>query len=63
MENYNPLIIGGGPAGITTANQQSENKIKNTTIEQEKQVEGLCKTLEAFRHMLGEDIDLWSVDA
>src|SRR3974390_3194297 len=55
MENYHPLIIGGGPAGITAAHSLSQHKINNTTIEQDKQVGGLCKTVEyrGFRCDIG----------
>jgi protoporphyrinogen oxidase len=55
MSSFRPVIIGGGPAGISAATTLVEQKIPCLLIEKDKQVGGLCKTVEykGFRCDIG----------
>jgi protoporphyrinogen oxidase len=55
MLSLRPVIIGAGPAGISAANTLVEEKIPCLLLEKDKQVGGLCKTVEykGFRCDIG----------
>ncbi|MFA5110589.1 MAG: NAD(P)-binding protein, partial [Desulfobaccales bacterium] len=55
MATSRPVIIGGGPAGISAANTLAEQQIPCVLIEKDKQMGGLCKTVEykGFRCDIG----------
>ena len=50
-----PVIVGGGPAGISAAKALAEHRIPSLILEKDKQVGGLCKTVEyrGFRCDIG----------
>lgn len=55
MSDLRPVIIGGGPAGISTAQALTERKIPCLLLEKDRQMGGLCKTVEykGFRCDIG----------
>jgi protoporphyrinogen oxidase len=55
MSSMSPVIIGGGPAGISAANTLVDQKIPCLLLEKDKQIGGLCKTVEykGFRCDIG----------
>jgi protoporphyrinogen oxidase len=55
MSSLQPVIIGGGPAGISAAITLVDQKIPCLLIEKDKQLGGLCKTVEykGFRCDIG----------
>lgn len=55
MAEMKPVIIGGGPAGISAAQALIERKIPCVLLEKDKQMGGLCKTVEykGFRCDIG----------
>ena len=46
MTSLRPVIIGGGPAGISAASTLVDQKIPCLLLEKDKQMGGLCKTVE-----------------
>jgi protoporphyrinogen oxidase len=46
MPSMQPVIIGGGPAGISAAHTLVDRKIPCLLLEKDMQIGGLCKTLE-----------------
>jgi len=55
MSSFRPVIIGGGPAGISAASTMVDRKIPCLLLEKDKQMGGLCKTVEhkGFRCDIG----------
>lgn len=55
MSSFQPVIIGGGPAGISAASTLVDRKIPCLLIEKDRQIGGLCKTVEhkGFRCDIG----------
>ena len=55
MTSLRPVIIGGGPAGISAASTLVDQKIPCLLLEKDKQMGGLCKTVEykGFRCDIG----------
>lgn len=55
MSKFEPLVIGAGPAGLAAAFTLGERQIPSLIIEKDKQVGGLCKTVEyqGFRCDIG----------
>lgn len=55
MSDLRPVIIGGGPAGISAAQTLIERKIPCLLMEKDRQMGGLCKTVEykGFRCDIG----------
>ncbi|MFA4903034.1 MAG: NAD(P)/FAD-dependent oxidoreductase [Desulfobaccales bacterium] len=55
MSSLYPVIIGGGPAGISAATTLAERKIPCLLLEKDKQMGGLCKTVtyKGFRCDIG----------
>ena len=55
MSSVRPVIIGGGPAGIAAASTLGNQNIPCLLIEKDKQMGGLCKTVEykGFRCDIG----------
>jgi protoporphyrinogen oxidase len=52
---YRPVILGGGPAGISAAKVLADQHIPSLILEKDRQVGGLCKTVEhrGFRCDIG----------
>ena len=46
MSSFKPVVIGGGPAGISAAMALAEQNISSLIMEKDRQVGGLCKTVE-----------------
>ncbi|MDI6855103.1 MAG: NAD(P)/FAD-dependent oxidoreductase [Deltaproteobacteria bacterium] len=55
MADFLPVVIGGGPAGITVAHALSEKQVPSVVLEKDKQIGGLCKTVQynGFRCDIG----------
>jgi protoporphyrinogen oxidase len=55
MSTFRPVILGGGPAGISAAKALAEARIPSLILEKDRQVGGLCKTVEhrGFRCDIG----------
>jgi protoporphyrinogen oxidase len=55
MSELKPVIIGGGPAGISAAHALVERKLPCLLLEKDRQMGGLCKTVEykGFRCDIG----------
>ena len=55
MSPERPVIVGGGPAGISAAKALAEHQIPSLILEKDQQVGGLCKTVEyrGFRCDIG----------
>jgi protoporphyrinogen oxidase len=55
MLGFEPIIIGGGPAGLAAAHALGERGIPGLILEKDTQVGGLCKTVNylGFRCDLG----------
>jgi protoporphyrinogen oxidase len=55
MESFKPVILGGGPAGISAAEALAERNITSLILEKDRQVGGLCKTVKyrGFRFDIG----------
>ena len=55
MSDLRPVIIGGGPAGISAAHTLVERQLPCLLLEKDRQMGGLCKTVEykGFRCDIG----------
>jgi protoporphyrinogen oxidase len=55
MPIYQPVILGAGPAGISAAKALADHQIPSLILEKDRQVGGLCKTVEhrGFRCDIG----------
>ncbi|MBW1954038.1 MAG: FAD-dependent oxidoreductase [Deltaproteobacteria bacterium] len=55
MADFLPVVIGGGPAGLTVAHALSQRRVPAIVLEKDDQIGGLCKTVQyqGFRCDIG----------